>query len=76
MDKAKLTIAMQSYVHPYKSDVSELVMIAQIHAELEVKKAVAFYHEFHNKLEERVNEEDSDVMKIGEFVMNYFNLWK
>jgi len=46
------------------------------YAQSEVTKAVEFYHEFHSKLEERVDEEDSDVMRIGEFVMNYFNLWK
>jgi hypothetical protein len=40
------------------------------------KSALKYWHDFYAKLESRVDQEDSDTMSVGEFVMDHFDLWK
>jgi hypothetical protein len=41
-----------------------------------VAKALDFWKDFDENLQTEVDKDDSDTMSIGEFVLDYFDLWK
>lgn len=53
-----------------------VAMLMEEYAEQRVTKAVKRYHDFENELEEKVLEDNADLTDIGEFVVEYFDLWQ
>lgn len=53
-----------------------VAMLMEEYAEQRVTKAVERYHDFENELEEKVLEDNADLTDIGEFVVEYFDLWR
>ena len=49
---------------------------AEQYAKERVEKALKFWKDFEEKLQAEVYKDDSDTMSIGEFVLDYFDLWK